>query len=284
VDFFRSLLAMTPIERRESLANRTPEAQKLILAKLQEYQSLRPEESELRLRVTELRWYLLPLLSTPATNRAAALSAVPAGLRNLLEDRLHEWDKLDAEVQKELLENESTVRFYFELAARTPEQQAESVTNMPAAGREKLESGLRRWQALTDEHRQAVVVHFNQFFDLTAAEKEQTLRTLSEPERLQIEKTLRTFGSLTPGQRAECLRSFQKFASLSPEERQQFLKNAERWERMTPSERQSWRKLVSSLSRQPPLPPGFRVPIPGPPPPILRQPSSAPASWATNSN
>ena len=64
VEFFRQLLAMLPAERNSSLTNRTPEARARILAKVREYQALDPDERELRLRATELRWYLLPLLRT----------------------------------------------------------------------------------------------------------------------------------------------------------------------------------------------------------------------------
>ena len=53
VDFFRELLAMTPAEQRQSLTNRPAGIQKLILAKLREYQTLPPDERELRLRATE---------------------------------------------------------------------------------------------------------------------------------------------------------------------------------------------------------------------------------------
>src|SRR5216684_3905385 len=143
VELFRNLLSMTPAERRDFLAKRSPEAQKLILAKIREYEALKPEARELRLRVTELRWYLLPLLSTSATNRTAQLNAVPSELRQLVEDRLREWDKLSVKVQKELLDNESTVRFYFELAASSPEQRFQTVANIPAASREQIASGLR---------------------------------------------------------------------------------------------------------------------------------------------
>jgi hypothetical protein len=282
VDSFRNVLAMTPVERREFLEKRPPEAQKVILEKVQEYQGLRPEERELRLRVTELRWYLMPLLNTPATNRAAQFSTIPIELRPLIEARVREWDKLSTAAQQELLDNESTVRFYFELAARPAEQRSATMTNLPAAVVEQRESGLRRWQSLTQTQREAIVDHFREYFELTAAEKERTLLTLSEPERVQIEKTLRTFEGLTPQQRAQCLRSFQKFANLTPAERQQFLRNAERWERMTPSERQTWRSLVSNLSRQPPAPPGFAAPsLPSPPAP---RSGGGQNSWATNSN
>ena len=283
VELFRALLAMTPGELRQSLTNRTPEAQKLILAKVREYQQMTPDQRELRLRVTELRWYLLPLLSDPSTNRAARLELVPSDLRKLVEDRLAQWDKLSTESQKQLLDNESTIRFFFELAASTPERQAETITNIAPSARQSLQKGLLRWQALAPEQRLAVVNHVREFFDVTPAEKERILDTLSEPERVQIETTLRTFDGLTSAQRLQCLKSFQKFASLSPEERRQFLKNAERWKLMSPADRQAWRSLVSNLSHQPPLPPGLSAP---PMPPAARIPGypTNSNSWLTNSN
>src|SRR5690242_5154227 len=48
VDLFRSVLAMSPVELHEFLAKRSPEAQKIILAKIREYQALTPEMRELR--------------------------------------------------------------------------------------------------------------------------------------------------------------------------------------------------------------------------------------------
>src|SRR5438045_302613 len=48
VDFFRELLAMDADEREERLGGREPTDRKAILAKLQEYESLTPEERELR--------------------------------------------------------------------------------------------------------------------------------------------------------------------------------------------------------------------------------------------
>ena len=68
---------MNAAERKQALTNRSPEGQKLILAKVREYESLPPDERELRLRVTELRWYLLPLMTAPATNRPAQLAMIP---------------------------------------------------------------------------------------------------------------------------------------------------------------------------------------------------------------
>jgi len=287
VDQFRSLLAMSPVERREFLAKRSPEAQKLILAKIREYEGLTPEMQELRLSVTELRWYLLPLLNTPVSERPDKLRSVPAHLRDLIETRLVQWDKLSPELQRQFLENEAVIRFYFELAAGNATRRVEAGTNAPAPAPES--AGFQRWRALSDDQRQEIARDFSEYFDFSPAEKEKVLHRLSEPERLQIEKTLQTFGGLSPAQRLQCFRSFQKFASLTPEERRQFLHNARRWEQMSPSDRQAWRNLVSNLSRQPPLPPGLaQPPVPLRPVPTVVDPTravrSASKSWATNGN
>src|SRR5437660_3567894 len=82
VAIFRELLNMDPAERTKALANRPEETRKQILAKIREYQSLRPDERELRLKVTELGYYLRPLMRTPATNRAVQLALIPAGYRD----------------------------------------------------------------------------------------------------------------------------------------------------------------------------------------------------------
>src|SRR5436190_20189397 len=102
VEIFRELLAQNPAERAAFLAKRTPESQKLIVAKLQEYESLPPEQCELRLQVTELRWYLLPLMKAPVASRSEELGRIPEGPRKLVQDRLGKWDKLPAEVQKQV--------------------------------------------------------------------------------------------------------------------------------------------------------------------------------------
>lgn len=270
VDQFRELLAMTPVERKHFLSARTPENQRLILAKIREYESLRPEQRELRLKVTELRWYLLPLMQSAPTNRASQLQAIPEATRSLVETRLKEWDALSPDVRKELLDNEATLRYFTEVES--------GPGDISPARREKLQAGIDQWRALPEAQRRKIAIRFNQFFDLTATEKDKALEIVSDAERAQIEKTLRTYGNLPPQQRIQCLRSFEKFASLSVEERQQFLKNAERWKLMTPSERQDWRELVTKLS-QPPLPGSTPMP---PLPPVRSRPRASLPLTATN--
>ena len=276
VGFFRDLLAMNAVERQKALGERSPESQKIILAKVREYKSLEPDECELRLQVTELRWYLLPLMTAAATNRAAQLAEVPARDRTLVEDRLREWDKLSVEMQKELLANEATIRYFTEIEGRTEEQRRRTLDSLSPVHRLKLQEGIDQWNDIPADQRRKIISRFTQFFDLTADDREKALRTLAAPERRQIEKTLRTFGDLPQDQRAQCIRAFEKFTSLSLADRQQFLKSAERWKLMTPNQRQAWRDLVNKLP--PPLPPELP---PMPPSQALARPASA---MATNGN
>jgi hypothetical protein len=260
ITFFRELLAMDQAERGLALSIYTPGRQAQILAKVSEYESLGPDDRELRLRVTELCWYLRPLMSMPAAYRVEQLASIPEPNRNLVAKRLAEWDKLPGQVQKELLGLEPTLPYIAEIGSRSKLQRQQILNSLSPARRKLLEEGLQKWDSMSEAQRQRTLGRFNRFFKLTGAEKEKTLMTLSEPERRQIEKTLQTFGDLSEDQRAWCLRSFEKFASLSPEERQEFLENAERWKLMPPSEREAWRQLVTIVP--PPLPP---LPPPLPP-------------------
>jgi hypothetical protein len=270
VQFFRELLSMSPSERSQSLTNRTPEDRKAILAKVREYQSLKPDQRELRLQATELSWYLLRLMRVPAANRQPQIEIIPAGTRKLVEDRLELWDRLSPELQKEFLQKQATVRYFFELAAGGVPIQA-GVTNISRERYRALTNGIEQIRAMPESQRQELFLRFNNFFELTAQEKHRALNTISEPERMQMEKTLRTFGQLTPSQRNRCIQSFEKFAELSVQERNQFLKNADRWKLMTPEQRQAWREVVSKvpitpvLEMHPPIPKSFgprRVPPP----------------------
>ena len=273
IAFFRNLLAMNPAEREQALTNYAATAQARILTKVQEYESLPPDERELRLRVTELHSYLRPLMNTPDTDRTAQLARIPEADRALVEGRLREWDKLAPEVQKELLEHEATLLYLAQIEGRTDEQRRIILTNIPPARREMLQRGIARWGAMSEEQRRDVLRRFSNFFELSTPEKEKALKTLSEAERRQIEKTLQVFGRLRPDQRAQCLRSFAKFASLSVAERQEFLKDAERWQQLSPGERQTWRELVRKMP--PPLPPLPHRPPPKPPLPPLPAARSA---------
>jgi len=262
VDFFRKLLAMSPREREDYLTNKPPEIRARILDKVHEYLALDPNERELRLRATELRWYLLPLLRESPTNRAARLTAVPEDLRGLVGSRLEQWDALPAEFRQEFLDNEHTLRYFTHV----------DPTNSLATGDRHYQpddNDQARWNALSEGEREKITNQFNQFFELTPDEKTKTLNTLSDAERAQMEKTLQAFDKLPGAQRFQCIRAFTEFASMSSKDRAEFLKNAERWSQLAPKERQAWRDLVAQVPQWPPLPTSLLMP---PPPKIHPRP------------
>jgi len=247
VDVFRQLLAMSPIERKQSLTNRPAGIQKLILAKVREYESLKPDERELRLRVTELRWYLMPLLTESGTNRAALMALVPKEYRQPVQQRLMTWALLPPNLRAEMLTNDLAIRYM----VATGEERTNLLSTMSPGRQEQLKKSIEQWQSLPEAQREKIMARFSRFFDLSAGEKKKALNTLSAAEQQQIEKTLRTFEGLDPLKRARCIHSFEKFANLSLEERQQFLKNAERWKIISADERQRWRDLVEKISTSP---------------------------------
>jgi predicted Fe-S protein YdhL (DUF1289 family) len=259
VDLFRELLALTPAGRENYLTNRPPEIRNRILAKVREYEALDPNDRELCLRATELRWYLLPLMRESPTNRAARLAVIPDDLRDLVKTRLDLWNILPPPLQQEFLDNERALRYF---------TRVDSPNNPPmppippGRGRHHgpQDHDLARWNALPENQRQKITAQCNQFFELTPEEKQETLNTLSDAERQQMEKTLETFGKLPLGQRLTCIRAFTEFAGMSAQGKQDFLKNAQRWSQMSPKERQTWRDLVTQVPEWPPLPPGFGMP------------------------
>lgn len=236
VNFFRQLLVMSPLERNAALTNRPPETRARIIAKVREYLALAPDERELRLRATELRWYLTPLLHVAPADRATRLALVPEDLQPLVKVRLQQWDILPPPLQKEFLDNDRTLHYFARLEP----------TNQVAA----------------NPQQQKIAEVFDRFFELNRQEKQQTLNTLSAAERTAMEKTLRTFDQLPPPQRATCVHNYAKFAGMSAAERTEFLANAEHWSKLTPAERQSWRDLVAHVPILPPMPVSIFPPMP----------------------
>jgi Protein of unknown function (DUF3106) len=271
VDYFRKLLAMTPAERENELSNRPPEIRERILAKVHEYEALDPNERELRLRATELRWYLMPLLRESPTNRAAQLAAIPQDIRGLVQSRLMQWEILPPPLQKEFLDDDRALNYFAHVDPPGEPPVPPGLNQNPS------DADLTSWNALSPDNRRRIAASVNQFFELTRAEKQETLKELSAPEREQMEKTLEAFSQLPLEQRRECVRAFTQFAGMSAAEKEKFLKSAQRWAQMTPADRQTWRDLVKHVPEWPPMPPGLGTP-PSPPLPDAR------SAVATNQN
>lgn len=274
VDTFRELLNLSSAERVQMLTNRPAAARDRLLEKLREYQALSADARELRLRATELRWWMLPLMRQPAANRANWLSLVPAHLHQLVQQRLEIWDLNPPPLQQELLENEDIAQLFLQIKDRTPAQREIILQNLSFERRRLLENGLERWTAMMPDERRQTCERFDHYFELSERERAKVLSTLSETEKQQMAQTLRAFEKLPRDKRIVCVRSFEKFASMGIAERQQFLLNAERWEKMSPAERQAWRNLVSRVPEFPPLPPGSGESPPPLPPSFPRSPAT----------
>lgn len=251
VESFRLMLAMSPEEQKKYLAPRPPEIRQRLLDKLAEYQLLTAEEQELKLRGTELRWYVRPLMNLPPTNREAQLMTIPPGLRPQAAARIEEWDRMPARAQRTLMVHPEAIAYF---------TRWETIPNPPRPPspadllRRKMNDSLKRLVALP------------------RAEREKTLEALpDEAERRQMQQTMQMFEKLKPGQRERCIQSFAAFASLSEAERQDFLKSAERWSQMSPTDREAWRELVE---RAPIMPPLLA--------PISPRPSGSPSPSKTN--
>lgn len=247
--YFRNLLAMTPQQRQAALANKSPVVRQRILIKVTEYVALDPRQRELRLRATELRWFLMPLLRAAPDARNAQLVLVPDDIRDIVNSRLRQWEILPPSLQQEFLENEQALSYF---------SQVNATNNTDGAGLSDEDKS--RWNTLSDDQRKAMIAEFNQFVELSPWEKQKALGGLSDLERAQMQKTLDTFEKLPPPQRIECIRAFGKFANMNPQERAEFLVNAQRWSQMTPAERKTWSDLVSHVPPWKPLPPAAIMP------------------------
>jgi Protein of unknown function (DUF3106) len=268
IQVFRELLEMDETARNKKLSEYIAAKRAGLEAKIKEYEALSPEQRELRLFVTELQDYLLPLMSSPATNREAQIALLPTNFAPMIKVRLRHWDELSPEQQKNVLENKRLLQLLTEFSSTTPLQQTHTLTNMTPAQRESLQQALTNWQSFTKEQRQEITRLYQDFFDLSPVERVKTLSKVSEAEREQIQRTVRQYYDLNPRARARVRQGLDRFCRLTPVEFQQFLRSAERWRTLSPSQRKAWCDLVASASIQPPLPPGAQRPPSLPPNPV----------------
>ena len=273
IAFFRQLLNTNNEGRSVALQHHSETHRGLIEAKLLEYEVLPLIRREQRLQATEFRFYLRPLLATPATDRAARLAMVPSEYREPIGERLASWDALPEATRQDLLAYDHAIAWLarFHVANRITPASPPPVPPPPTGTRLELE--LARWQALPESQRDQLCRQFEEFLEMPEPKRERTLGELSSEERQQMEDTLRAFARLPIAQRQVCIRSFRKFAEMSPADRVDFLRSADRWREMSPIDRAQWRKIVEQL---PPSPPGFSIPLLLPPAlPTVQAPSKS---------
>jgi hypothetical protein len=248
---------MSEAERDAELANR-PEPQRAGLErKIAEYTAMSATERELRLKATELRYYLLPMMRMSEEEQKERMQSVPEDVRSLLEERLTQWNVLiPPDFQQQLIDNQAALQLFSRMHPEGGTHADELIDELHLSRLAEMRQDYDRWQALSRTQQTQLLNAFNHFFQLTAVEKQRTLYTLSEPERRAMEATLEEFEALSPGQRKACVYGFQQFLMMPANERARFLKNADRWQAMSPEDRQEWRSVVTKLSQMPPPPPG----------------------------
>jgi hypothetical protein len=255
---FRILLAMRSDARANELAAKPARVREVLTTRLREYDTLTAAEREARLRATELHYYLNPLLNTIPATRATQFAAVPASFRPLVEERLAAWDKLPAEIQREILTNERLLR------AMTRPAVPNAFPPLPPGLEPKVPDNVTHWQALDTKQREQLLDNFTHYFRLDERAKTKVMAALPEPKRAEATRTLSEFEQLTADERAACLNALKKLGQMTQEQQAQFYANAEQWKKMSEAERTAWRKVVIEFpplppdaGPQPPLPPGF---------------------------
>ena len=262
VAFFRELLETNQQAREKILSEKPPEQRKLLELKIAEYQSLPPNERQLRLFMTELRWYLVTLLKTDPISREMVMEQIPPEYKPLIRERLAHWEKLPSDIQKELLANEYALHFILRITNETPAIQQKVISTLHPQQQTRILQVLNEWNKMPDERKKTITDSFRRLFELSESEQNSALRMLPPAERVRMENALKAFSNLPSEDKRRCIESFKKFATMSDEQREQFLKNAMRWIEMSPEERKAWRDIVRSMqSKQipdlPPLPPGM---------------------------
>lgn len=248
---FRILLAMRSDARATELAAKPARLREVLTTRLREYDTLTPAEREARLRATELHFHLNPLLTIIPATRAAQLAAVPESFRPLVEERLAAWDKLPAEIQREVLTNERLLK------AMTRPAVPNAFPPLPPGLVPTVPDNVTHWQALDTKQREQLLDNFTHYFRLDERAKTRVVAALPEPKRAEATRTLGELEQLTADERAACLAALKKLGHMTQAEQAQFYANAEQWKKMTESERAAWRKVVIEF---PPLPPGAGLP------------------------
>ena len=271
---FKRILDLPEAKREAAVQNLNISSEKhrtIISSKIKEYEVMPLKERNHKLDALDFRWHLLPLLKMEPTMRADKLNAVPERFREDILRRLNGWDKLDIQVQENLIKNESFFRYMssFGRGRESRTAMTDHIEKMPSKLRENVEKRIVEWRENPKSDRRKMTRQFHRFFDLKPLDQEKTLSYLSDHERTKMEASLIRFKSMTIEQRKIVLKSFDRLADMSQVERTAFFRNSQRWNEMSNTERKQWRTLVTKM---PPLPPGFEKETSPPLPPGMGDP------------
>ncbi len=256
-DLFRRILGTNEAGREAFIATKSPEARRILRAKVAEFLALSPEAREARLLSLDLRFYLLPLMKLSSSDRTRAIAALPENKRTMVQSRLLTWDILPPPLKQEVLENESVVRLFIQ-AQESGASHAQWLASLPAAQREQVVNDFRRWTNLPPARREQMFSSVERFFGTADPKvRSRALNVMSDGERAEMERTLAVFDGLPAEQRDRIVEGFKKFKDLAPDERQAFLKSADEWRTMSEKDRHLWRRIVNHTRHpiNPPMPP-----------------------------
>jgi len=263
IDLFRKLLATNASGRAQFMAGRSTRLREYLESTIRDFEALSADERNAKLQALELRWYMPQVMRLKPTERAPRLETIPEPIRSLIQQRLLQWDVLPPQLQKQVLDNETAIKFF-----ERPEQAGESrnaLDAMSAAQRSDLEKRYKDWMALPEDQRRQIVRRFDEFVGMSENAKSNTLTRLTNTDYAQMQQTFSQFGNLSKEQRVQAIQGFKKFAELSPAEQVAFLKTAERWRTMSEKDRELWRNVVARAqavrtNAPPPLPGNARLP------------------------
>lgn len=230
VELFRRLMATNDLGREQFLASKSPQARRVIEAKLREYAAIPAEQRDARLHALQLRWYTQQLMRTKPADRVQRLTQLPEADRAVIAGRIGRFSILPPLLQQAVLTNQLAINVFAE------------------------EGSLR---LSTDPRREQQFERLTQFVEMPSAEQKKVMLQLTATEHDQMQATLSTFTKLSKEERREAMEGFKKFAALSDHERASFLSTAKRWSEMSEPDRQFWRNIVAALQRSrsaPPMP------------------------------
>ncbi len=204
VSFFRRLLKMDDSARATALASRSERSRAVLLAKVREYEAMTSDTRELKLRTTELRWYLKTLLPMQPDQRAAKLAQMPEQDRELVAVRLKQWNLLSPGWRDEILRHERTMDWI----------RRNELTLEPPAPDARPDARLAQWEELPEETRAGMIHSFNRFFQLSDSERDKILAAVPADRRETVAPALEKLNSLPANKRSECMMAFQKIAAM----------------------------------------------------------------------
>ncbi len=253
---------MNSEDREKARSGKSDKQRSYLRRELQKYDEMPKEERETELQKLRVWYYVRDLVKHPVESRKDAVAVLPENERALVEVRLRRWDLLPQDLQKEIMENERTIRYVVQLDGLSRQEQKELEATLPPNLRKSWDEKLDGWHAIPPERRQRIYAQFQKFFELSPRERAKVLETLPQQDREQAEKSLlvvQEIEKLSPAERATCLDSLKNFFETPPKSDQLYyqLEKIQRWKAMSTKEKSVLKKIHGVL------PPGLEPPIPG---------------------